>query len=58
MGQFTGAQSPKLNLLVMCGAAEKEKMERMIESPRVRFLIKPFNADELLVAVRKHLDAT
>lgn len=49
--------NPNLNLLVMCGSAEKEKIERMIESSRVHFLIKLFNADELLIAVRERIDA-
>ncbi len=49
---------PGLKLLVMCGSVEKEKVAELIKSPSIRFLIKPFNADELLIAVRDCLEGS
>lgn len=42
---------PDLRMLVMCGSAEQEKVSSVMESPMIDYLIKPFNADELIQSV-------
>lgn len=47
--------SPNLELLVMCGSVEHEKVTAVMESQKIDYLIKPFDADELILAVHKSI---